>query len=58
MKNLEKYGVIKKIPPSVGSRKVYLDIEGKMRKFSRRTGIPMPEMDLLFWSLETGFIFK
>jgi len=58
LKNLHKYGVIDKIPDSVGARKVYLDIEDKMRRFSKKTGIPLDEMDLLFWSMQTGFIFK
>jgi len=58
LKNLRKYGVINKIPPSVGSRKVYMAIEDKMRAFSSRIGIPMDSLDLLLWSLQTGFIFK
>jgi len=58
LKNLKKYGVISKIPDSVGSRKVYMAIEDKMRAFSRRVRIPMDSLDLLFWSLQTGFIFK
>lgn len=58
LKNLKKYGVISKIPDSVGSRKVYLDIEGKMRRFARRVRIPLDALDLVFWSFQTGFIFK
>lgn len=58
LKNLKRYGVIKYIPPSVGSRKTYLAIEEKMRRFSKQIGIPLPDLDLLFWSMQTGFIFK
>ncbi|MDD5428165.1 MAG: N-glycosylase/DNA lyase [Candidatus Omnitrophica bacterium] len=58
LKNLQKYGVIEKIPPSLGSRRIYLEIEKKMKGFSIRTGIPLEDMDLLFWSLQTGFVFK
>jgi N-glycosylase/DNA lyase len=58
LKNLKRLGVIDKVPASLGSGRVYLDIEGKMRRFSRKTGIPMEELDLLLWSLETGFVFK
>ncbi len=58
LKNLKRYGVIAKIPDSVGSRKVYMGIEDKMRLFSKSSGIPLDELDLLFWSLQTGFIFK
>jgi N-glycosylase/DNA lyase len=58
LKNLKKYKVITKVPDSVGSRKIYLAIEDRMRAFSGRVGIPMEDLDLLFWSMQTGFIFK
>lgn len=58
LKNLKRYGVIDKVPPSVGSRKIYLEIEEKMRRFSGKIGIPMDELDLLLWSMQTGLIFK
>lgn len=58
LKNLKNYGVINSIPPSIGSRKVYTDIENKMRNFARRIRVPLGELDLLFWSIETGFVFK
>jgi len=57
MKNLKRLGVVRKIPSSI-SKKTYLKIEDKMRKFSRRINIPLEELDLLFWSNQTGFIFK
>lgn len=58
LKNLKGYGVISRIPPSIGARKVYVGIEERMRSFSKKIGIPMDELDLLFWSMQTGFIFK
>ena len=58
LNNLERYDVIKRIPSSLGSRRVYFEIEEKMRGFSKKTGIPLEDMDLLFWSIQTGFIFK
>ncbi|MBN2452866.1 MAG: N-glycosylase/DNA lyase [Candidatus Omnitrophica bacterium] len=58
LKNLRKFGVINAIPESLSSRKIYLSVEDKMRRFSRRIGIPMDELDLLFWSMQTGYIFK
>lgn len=58
LKNLKRYGVITKIPDSVGPRKRYFEIEDKMRKFARQIRIPLEELDLLFWSIETGFVFK
>lgn len=58
LKNLKKYGVIDKVPDSTGSRALYMTIEDKMRRFSKKIDIPLEEMDLLFWSIETGFVFK
>ena len=57
LENLKRYKVIERIPPSI-SKKTYVNIEDKMRKFSRRVKIPLEEIDLLFWSRQTGFIFK
>lgn len=57
LKNLEKLGVIKKIPDTL-SRKIYIEIEQKMKEFSDRSGIPLEALDLLFWSRQTGRIFK
>lgn len=58
LKNLKAYGAIKKIPHNIGAKKIYLEVEGKVRQFARKTGIPLEELDLLFWSIETGYIFK
>lgn len=57
LKNLKRYGVIKKIPSSITAR-TYLDIEEKVRAFAKKIKIPLEELDLLFWSKETGEIFK
>jgi N-glycosylase/DNA lyase len=57
MKNLIEYGVIDEIPKCL-SRKCYLFFEEKMKKFSRQVNIPLADLDLLFWSGETGEIFK
>lgn len=57
LKNLKRYGVIRTIPASL-TPKTYLDIENKTRLFSAKIKIPLEEMDLLFWSKETGEIFK
>lgn len=58
LKNLKKYGVIRRIPSSVGARRVYMAIEDKMRRFSGKVRIPFEHLDLLFWSIETGFVFR
>lgn len=57
LKNLKNYKVIKEIPRAL-SKEEYMWIEGKMRKFFKRVNISMEEVDLLFWSMETGMIFK
>lgn len=57
LKNLKRYGVIDKVPSSI-SVKSYLDIEGRARLFAKKLGIGLGELDLLFWSRETGEIFK
>jgi len=57
MKNLLKYGIVKKIPKCL-TKKCYLSIENKMKEFSKKVDIPLAELDLLFWSEETGEVFK
>ena len=57
MRNLKRMGVIEKMPHSL-TRKNYVKIEDKMRSFAKKINIPLGELDLLFWSRETGFIFK
>lgn len=57
LKSLASYGVTKEIPKTL-TRKMYLQIEKKMLNFSRRVRIPMEELDLLFWSMQTGKVFK
>ena len=57
LKNLKEYRVIEDIPKTL-TKETYLEIENKMRKFSKKIKIPMSELDLLLWSEETGKIFK
>jgi len=57
LENLKKFGIIKELPKFI-TKKLYLDIENKLKKFSYRVKIPMMHLDLLFWSMETGKIFK
>jgi N-glycosylase/DNA lyase len=57
LKNLKKYKVIKQIPKSM-TKKKYFEIEKKMLKFCKKINIPPSNLDLLFWSEETGFVFK
>ncbi|MBI4175854.1 MAG: DNA lyase, partial [Candidatus Aenigmarchaeota archaeon] len=57
MRNLVRYNAIKEVPKSL-TRKKYYYIENRMKSFCARVGIPMDELDLLFWSEETGEVFK
>lgn len=57
LKNLKKYGAIDKVPDSL-TPKTYFEIEEKARRFAKKIRIPLEELDLLFWSSETGEIFK
>jgi N-glycosylase/DNA lyase len=57
LRNLAAYEVIPEVPVSL-TKKRYLEIEDKVRRFAAKIGIPMADLDLLFWSKETGWIFK
>ena len=57
LKNLRSNSIIKEIPKTL-TRNRYLDIEKSFISFSKKLDITIDEMDLLFWSAETGKIFK
>lgn len=57
LKNLVRYGVIEEIPKNLTPKR-YFEMEKRMKQFAGRVGIPLGELDLLFWSKETGRIFK
>jgi len=57
LKNLKRCGVIRRLPASLTPKR-YKSIEQKFQRFSENVGIPMDELDLLFWSMETGEILK
>ena len=57
LRNLARLKVIPEVPVSI-TKKRYLEIEEKLRRFAADIGIPVAELDLLFWSKETGWIFK
>ncbi|MBL7998829.1 MAG: DNA lyase [Candidatus Kapabacteria bacterium] len=57
LKHLYRCGVIDSLVfPS--SKKKYLDMEHRWKQFAHDIRIPVDELDLLFWSLETGEILK
>jgi len=55
--NLLRHRVIGRLPTSLTPRR-YLKIEARMRVFAAAVRIPVAALDLLFWSRETGEIFK
>ena len=57
LRNLKRHKVIRSLPKTL-TRRVYISIEEKFMAFSRAAGITMDELDLLFWSRETGEILK
>lgn len=57
LSNLKYFDVIDDIPKSM-TKKQYFDIENKFMEFSKKVNILMDHLDLLFWSLKTGEIFK
>jgi N-glycosylase/DNA lyase len=57
LKNLKRHGVIRSIPATLTPQR-YLSIEQRFYAFAAAIGITMDELDLLFWSRETGSILK
>ena len=57
LRNLTYHGVLRTMPRSLTPAR-YSIIEGLVRQFAADTGIDMDELDLLFWSRETGEIRK
>lgn len=57
LKHLVKCGVFKEVP-NISSKKNYTSAESKFKEFGKIIGIPIDELDLLFWSQEAGEIVK
>ena len=57
LRHLVWSGVLSDLPMSL-TRNRYLEIERKFGRFSRTLRIPTDELDLVFWSLQTGEILK
>lgn len=56
LRNLKGMGIIG--TDKIKSKKHYLELENKFIEFSRSVDISIDELDLLFWSRETGEVFK
>ena len=57
LRNLLRLGVLRRLPKTL-TAKHYKIIEKKFHTFAQQIGIPIDELDLLFWSMETGEILK
>lgn len=57
-RHLARTGVIAEIPRNAPTRKEYLRIERAWNDFAHSLAISLDELDLLFWSMETGEIRK
>lgn len=57
LKHLVYCNVFKDIP-KVASQNQYYFVEKEFKKFAKKINIPIDELDLLFWSYETGEILK
>jgi N-glycosylase/DNA lyase len=55
--NLQLHGVIRSTQETL-TEKRYLAIERAFERFAEAVEIPMDELDLLFWSRETGEVLK
>lgn len=57
LRNLQHHGVIRTVPATL-TPPVYHTIERRFETFAADIGITLDELDLLFWSRETGEIRK
>ena len=57
LRNMVRLGLIDEEPKSLTGKR-YMFLENRLRVFSKEIKIPMDELDLLFWSNETGEVFK
>lgn len=56
IKPVEEKGKLKFISPS--NRRLYMEVEAELKKFSEEIEIDFDELDLLLWSEKTGEILK
>jgi N-glycosylase/DNA lyase len=57
LRNLQRHRVIRSLPTSLTKNR-YAAIEQQFALFAEAVGVSMDELDLLFWSRETGEILK
>ncbi|MCB9220272.1 MAG: DNA lyase [Ignavibacteria bacterium] len=57
LKHLVSCGIFNEIP-NIATKKRYDEVSERFKWFSEKVGIPMDELDLLFWAEEAGEILK
>lgn len=57
LRHMVECGVYKEVP-KVSSVLQYLEVERAFSRLAKSVGIPLDELDMLFWSYETGEILK
>lgn len=58
LKHMLRCGAIEEIPKTIGTRRVYLELESRFRALAVSAGLSLQELDLLFWSFEEGSVRK
>lgn len=58
LKHMLRCGAIDAIPKTIGTRRAYLELEERFRALADASGLPLQELDLLFWSFEEGSVRK
>ncbi len=58
LKHMLRCGAIARMPASVGTRRAYLELETRFAALAASLGMPLQELDLLFWSFEEGSVRK
>jgi len=58
LKHMLRCGAIEAIPKTIGTRRVYLELEDRFGALAASAGLPLQELDLLFWSFEEGSVRK
>lgn len=58
LKHLYRLKVIPGITKNAPTGRQYLEIEKQWKAYAEHIGVPLDELDLLFWSMETGEIRK
>lgn len=57
LRNMVRLGIIEEIPKTITPKR-YMEMEEKLKKYSKKIKIPMDHIDLLLWYKEAGEIFK